>query len=163
MVIENKTTLTVTGLEQLRTSIRKLPDLIRDRVVNEMLDSGGEIIKAEMVEEIGRQGLVDTRQLEESVAVEREPAAVIVYPQGKRKARRKERERKVREGKGFAERAEYARELTNAELAFVLEYGDSARRGSGWLSAASENAEKPIEDMVDEILEDALHELFGGN
>lgn len=133
--------LTIEGLDDLMDdldSIMDLPDAVQDA----MLNAEADVVVRAQKEQIRALKLVDTGQLEASIArnVKVETGSGMsryldVYPQGDR-----------REGG------------RNAEVGFIHEFGAPKRhiRASGWVSAANEKCAPETTEAAYDVYDDFL-------
>ena len=147
-------TMTTTGLEELALNMNELAN-IPQRVIDEMLMAGGEVIRTGHQTELRSQSLVDTGCLISAVQIHKKRHSVtehyvLVYPYGMHHTynARSSSYTKMNWGRSGRTMSKGGglKKATNNDVGFVHEFGGHGNRASQWMRIANE---KYIEKAVD--------------
>jgi hypothetical protein len=157
------------GIDGLMLSMQEIMDL-PDDVILKMLQAEGDVVAEAQRRQIDKLDLVDTGQMRDSIAVDKKLRSagrytgqtiryIEVYPQGDRKnadGSVKESTRKFK--KRRRGETESTRPVTNAEVAFIHEFGAPGRniKPTMWMRTANEAAADEAVAAAMEVYDDYL-------
>lgn len=143
----------IEGLEELLSDLQSIVDL-PNAVAEEMLGEKAKVVKAAHKRVIREKGLYRSGQL--AASIEADPKIktsgleryMEVYPKG------------TRAGQRTRYRSRNGREVTNAEVGFINEYGAPGRGipASGWMKEANEACEDEANEAAVEVYDRWLRE-----
>ena len=137
-----------TGADDLELSLQEIAE-IPDNIVQDMLAAAGEVVVAAQKRMIMRLGLVDTGKLLNSIKPfakrSRGKPYVLIYPSGKHGSRNRRLVTKTykrsKHGRTYTVGGDI-KEVTNAEVGFILEFGAPKKgiRAKQWMRKANEES-----------------------
>lgn len=123
------------GLDDLLKDLDSITD-IPEEVLDEMLDAEADVVVRAQKEEVAKQGLIDTGQLQKSISRGKKYTKGLgrnmdIYPQGTRKNGKKT--------------------ISNAEIGFIHEFGAPGQKipAKNWMKKANEGcADQAVENAA---------------